>query len=379
MSAISQRIRATPFHTRAAAANETNDWTVRNGVTLVRVYGCTDGEALAVRFRVGMADISWRSRVVIEGTRACEFLSRLVTRDISRLEPGRSVKALSLSDGGGVRSACVIARYGRDEFLIVTAAADMEWIERAASYFSVSVRDISAKEGGLALAGPHAAATLARTGIDTALEPLSFRKQFWRGLDIVVSRWGELGGYEIWCSAGDGLILWDRLMRAGTLFGIEPVGTAAADVLDVEAGIVRPFRDYAPARDGFAAVPTPLSLGLESLIDVDHAGFNGHSAWRAARAGERRRFAGIEIEADTPTPHTPLLKEGRAVGRTLTSVYSPVLRRAIALVAIDEAFFAPGTKLALTLPPSAENPVLRAVSAYVADLPFLSVPDPIMP
>lgn len=378
MNANLTPVRATPFHTRAAEANEGNDWTSRNAVTLARVYACADGEALAARFRVGLIDISWRWRVAIEGARAGEFLSRLVTRDVSRLAPGQSVKALWLSDGGGVRGAGVVARLGSDDFLIVSAAPDADWIERAAAYFSVSVRDVSAEMGGLALAGPYAAATLARAGLEAALEPLAFRKLFWRGLDVTLSRWGEQGGYEIWCAADDGIVLWDRLMRAGGAFGIEPMGLAAADVLDVEAGIARPFRDYVPARDGFATVPAPRTLGLESLIDGDIDGFNGHSAWRAGRDGATRRLIGVEIESDILASYTPLFHGGRAVGRTLTSVYSPALRRAIALAEIDAAV-TPGSMLTLTLPPSAEKPDSRTVAAHIADLPFLPVPACIEP
>lgn len=378
MSANLPRVRGTPFHTRAAEANEGNDWTSRNAVTLARIYACVDDEVLSARFRVGLIDISWRWRVAIEGARAGEFLSRLVTRDVSKLTPGQSVKALWLSDGGGVRGAGVVARYGKDEFLIVSAAADIDWIAAAAAYFSISVRDVSAEMGGLALVGPYAAATLCRAGLEAALEPLAFRKLFWRGLDVTLSRWGEHGGYEIWCAADDGIVLWDRLMRAGAAFGIEPMGVAAADVLDVEAGITRPFRDYVPARDGFAAAPAPRALGLESLIDGDIDGFNGHSAWRAGRDGATRRLIGVEIESETPAPHTPLFGAGVSVGRTLTSVYSPALRRAIALAGIDAAVTL-GGMLTLTLPPTAENPELRTVTAHVADLPFLPVPDCIEP
>jgi glycine cleavage system aminomethyltransferase T len=58
-------------------------------------------EALAARLRVAIADISWRRRIMLEGARAVEFLSKLVTRDAAKLSPGTSLKALWLSDGGG--------------------------------------------------------------------------------------------------------------------------------------------------------------------------------------------------------------------------------------------------------------------------------------
>jgi len=375
VSASSPRLHATPFHGRTAEACETNDWGVRNGATLARVYTDTNDEALAARFRAGLIDISWRWRALIDGARAAEFLSRLVTRDVASLEPGQAVKALWLGDGGGVRGAGVIARFGQESFRLVSAAPDLDWIAGAAARFGVTVRELGQSVGGLALVGPYAAATLARAGIDPALAALAFRRQFWRGLDITLSRWGEQGGYELWCMADDGIILWDRLMKAGAAFGLQPMGLAAADVLDVEAGIARPGRDYLLALDGNAAGPTPRALGLESLIDDAHAGFNGRDAYLAARGGEHVRLAAVEIDSQTPASHTPLKRGATAVGRTLTSVYSPALRWAIALAQVEAEASAPGTVLSLTLPPSLEVPEARTVSARVVDLPFLSLPE----
>ena len=375
MSASSPRPRATPFHGRAAEACETNDWAVRNGVTLARVYTDANDEALAARFRAGLIDISWRWRVSIDGAGAAEFLSRLATRDVATLEPGQAVKALWLGDGGGVRGAGVIARFGQENFRLVSAAPDMDWIASAAARFGVTVRELGQSVGGLALVGPYAAATLARAGIDPALEALGFRRQFWRGLDVTLSRWGEQGGYELWCTADDGIILWDRLMKAGAAFGLQPMGLAAADILDVEAGIARPGRDYLLAMDGNTAGPTPRALGLERLIDEAYAGFNGRDGYLAARAGERLRLAAIEIDSQTPASHTPLMRGATAVGRTLTSVYSPALRWAIALAQVEVEASVPATVLSLTLPPSLEIPELRTVSARVVGLPFLPLPE----
>ncbi len=115
-------LRATPFHARAAETNRGNDWRTRNGFTLARIYSDAADEALAARSRASLADISWRWRVMLEGARAGEFLSHLATRDASTLEPGRALKALWLSDGGGVRGAGAIARYGKESFLLVSAA-----------------------------------------------------------------------------------------------------------------------------------------------------------------------------------------------------------------------------------------------------------------
>ena len=363
-------IRATPFHARTAAFNPLNRWTSRNGFTLAKDYGDVLAEALAARTTVIVADISWRWRVFLEGASAAACVSRLMTKDVNGLEPGASLKVLWLNDGGAVRGAGGIARYASDQFLLAAAATDSDWIGGAARQFGVSLRDSTEEDGGLALIGPYAGATLAAAGLAMDLAPLCFRRIFWRGLDVTVSRWGEQDGYEIWCKADDGLMLWDRLMRAGAQFGIRPAGLSATDILDVELSVPRPYRDYRPATDGFAADPSPASLGLESLIDEKHLGFNGHGAWLSSRDSGASVLVGIEIDSEIPAPFTPLSVTGRVVGHTLSSVHSPVLRRAIALAQIEKSLARPGTVFSLQLPLTLESQIIRTAAARLTSLPF---------
>lgn len=359
---------ATPFHARAAAANRLNAWRTRNGWTLAAAYADPDAEALSARLTAAVADISWRWRAMVEGARAEEFLARLLTRDPARLSPGSAFKALWLGDGGAVRGAGAIARLGRNAFLLVASAPDRDWIARSAALFDVGMREIAREEGGLAIVGPYARKVVEAAGLDGSLDTSAFRKLFWRELDVTLSRFGEHGGYELWCKADDAPIVWDRIMRAGAAFALKPAGLQAMDVLDLEAGIPRPGRDYEPARGGFAAAPSPGELGLESLIDADHAIFNGRAAYlRASRAQTR---VGIELDDEVSAPHAALRYGGRMAGRTLNSLYSPALRRAIALAVVDGSVASPGTELSLGGGDS---------TARVCALPFLPIPAPIEP
>jgi glycine cleavage system aminomethyltransferase T len=86
-------------------------------------------------------------------------------------------------------------------------------------------------------------------------------------------------------------------------------------------------------------------------------------------------LVGVEIDSDRAAPHTPLTLDGRIVGHTLSSHYSPSLRRAIALARIEESAANAGARLSLTLPPGFSCPELRVVRATVAVLPFLKEPD----
>jgi aminomethyltransferase len=351
-----ERLRATPFHARVAEANRFNLWENRGGFTLA---SGDPQEALAARFGAVLGDVSWHGRASICGPRAGEFVSCLLTRDASRLRPGEALKALWLNDAGGVRGIGTIARLGPESFVLVSAVEDLRWIADAAALYNVTVRDVTEEEGVLTLLGPAAGKLLAAAGLPADLGALALRKYFWRGLDITLSRLSD--GYELWCAPDDALIVWDRIVKAGRSFALCLAGQGALDTLDLESGIVRPDRDFAPARDGFSPEPSPGSLGLGGLVDRDHV-FNGRAG------GPEKVLAGILLDSETPAPQTVLMRGGHVVGRTLGSLLSPALRRAIALAALDADTAAPRTAL-----------TAAGVTCRTTALPFLPIPAPLSP
>jgi aminomethyltransferase len=374
---VTCHLRTTPFHGRVAAANRGNEWHRRNGFTLAASYGDTCEEALAARAGVGVADISWHTRVLFEGARAGECLSRLLTRDAASLAPGESAPVAWLADGGGLRGQGVVARLARDSFFLVSAQADREWLARAASLFRVAAHDVTAAQGGLAIVGPYAGALLAGAGIAADVAPLAIHARRWRERNIFLSRWGQ--GFEIWCACEDAPSLWDALLDAGGRFAVRPMGLCALDVLDVEAGQVAAGRDLIPAREGDARTPCPHALGLAARIDAGHTAFNGHAAWLAARAKSGRALFGLEIESECLAPFAPVDANGRLVGHALSSVYSPALRRAIALAQLDTDHASVGDRVWLALPPTLGRTETVRVAATVARLPFLPIAAPIQP
>ena len=354
-------LRATPFFTRTAEANRLNRWENRGGFTLATSYGDPHAEAVAARFGAVLADISWHWRVAIVGERAEEFVSCLFTRDVSKLAPGASSDTLWLNDGGGVRGIGSLLRTGRDSFLLISEAADMPWISQAALLYGVTIRDVTTEQGVLKLAGPFAAKVLEAAGLNIDLAPHALRKYFWKGLEVALSR---LGGYEVWCTPDDALIVWDRLVEAGHSFALCPAGQTAMDIFVMESGMLRPRHDFEPARDGFSPEPSVRSLGLLDHVEQDHD-FNGRAGVLAGTGG--KVLAGLLLDSDVPAPHMLLMRNGHPVGRTLGSLFSFALDRAIALAVLEPDASAPGTALQIA-----------GSSGLTAALPFLPNPVPIL-
>ena len=287
------------------------------------------------------------------------------------------MKALWLNDAGAVRGAGLFARSHAAECRIVSAADDLNWFAVAAKAYGVALQRGIETEAGLALIGPKAPRVLRLAGLDPTLSPLAFIDANWDGVHVMLSRFGEHGGFEIWSSREAAPIVWDRVREAGAGQLLVTAGAHALDTLDVEAGVARPWRDYVPARDVQSSVPTPRSLSLESLVDPGHRSFNGYAGWRAARIGASSRIYGLLIDAEEPAAFAPLYAGSRYVGLSLTSRYSPALKAAIALAQIEEDSAGSGTQLLLGASLSPWRRKLELVSATVVDLPFLPVPDSI--
>ncbi|MBV9331752.1 MAG: aminomethyltransferase family protein [Alphaproteobacteria bacterium] len=367
--------RPTAFYAPARAANRDNAWCDRNGFSVPAHYGDVESEAMAARMSVIVADISWRTRVRMSGARAEECVSRLATRDARRLSPGNGFKALWLNDTGALRGAGLFARLAANEFEIVSAASDHAWFGSAARLFGVEARDVTTRDGGLALIGPCALHVLAEAGIDNDLDLLSIERRNWQGTELALSRFGEHGGYEVWCPHRDAAFLWDRLAEAGRPYGLVHAGALAMDVLDVEAGVPRPWRDYVPARGLDATSPLPRTLGMEGLIDTAHFSFNGYRSWSETAPAERT-IAGILFDGDDPSSFARIRRDNETIGTTLFSAYSPALRRAIALAQIDVESAASGLEVSVEEPERLGHSG-RTVSAWICDLPFMPTPDPI--
>lgn len=357
---MTEPLRATPFHARAAEANRANVWETRSGFTLSTHYGSVEEEAVAVRFGAVMADISWHSRIRIGGSRAGEFVARCFTRDASALGVGAALDALWLSDAGAVRGAGAVIREARDRFVLVSTLEDIDWFRTAAALYDVAVGECEA-EGVLTVIGPTAARVIAVAGLDADLPPFTKRRQSWRGLDVSLSRLGV--GFEIWCDPDDALIVWDRLMGAGRHLALIPAGQAALDAIEFESATLRAGRDFTPTRDGFAAQPSPQSLGLCALVDRAHM-FNGRSGYLAG--GAETTLWGLLLDGAVPPGETKLTHQGRTVGRVFAARYSPVLRQAIAFAVLNE-------------PAPASSLHLGGMLCRPAGLPFLPIPGAMMP
>lgn len=348
----------TPFHARMAEHNSANAWTKRGAFTVPAHFGDPLQEALAARVSAVMTDISAREDLRFEGAGAGALLSAACGADFETLEKGLSRAVHWRADGGGVRGIGRLHRMGETDFLLRSEDCDPAWFVPAAPRFNAEIRDETKARGVLYLAGPFAFAVLAAARLEEAalLEPGHHRDFAWRGLNVAVSRPDQHAAYEIVCAADDATLVFDRLWRAGRMFGLRLAGQEAFELLQLEAGVPLLSLDFKSAREAFAHAPSPASLGLGGAL----------------RGGSTRAdltLAGVELDGEEPAPFATLFHKDVQAGRTLRSAYSPALKGAIALAQLDAAYAAPGTMLRLR---RAGLKGAEEFTARVVALPFLA-------
>ena len=183
------------------------------------------------------------------------------------------------------------------------------------------------------------------------------------GIPLIVSRtgWSSELGYEIFlCDNNKGSELWEKIMNVGASFDLKPGHTSS--IRRIEGGMLSYHADM-------DIHTNPFELGLDRLVELDtNLHFIGKAALKnIKRNGIKRKQVGIEISGlPLKGPNTrfwPLEKNRKIVGKVTSAVYSPRLKRNIALAMVDINSSVIGTKLTV----EKDN---KVIDAEVVEKPF---------
>ncbi len=303
-------------------------------------------EHLCVRNAAGLFDISHMGEFTVRGPGALELINRLVTNDAAALETGQALYSPMCRPDGGIVDDLYVYR-AADHFMVVVNASniskDFEWIK--GHYPSgVELEDRSDAVALLGLQGPRAPDVLRGQVPEAALalRPNQFLRGPLFGADILLSRTGYTGedGFELYFDPGHAAQVWEGLIRAGTRYGLEPVGLGARDTLRLEMA-------YMLYGNDITDTTTPLEAGLGWTVKLAKQDFIGRDALlRQKQQGLGRRLVGLRFDGRRVPRHgMPIEAEGRPVGEVTSGTFSPSLQCPIALGYVESAYAALGTTL----------------------------------
>ncbi len=390
---------ATPFHPRTQALCQSYKWKDWSGYCAPCVYGMSpEREYNAIRNGAGLLDVTPLFKYDVSGKDAARFLSRVLSRDVRALKPGRMTYLCWCDDHGKVLDDGTCAHLGDGRSRLTAAAPALHWLMRHARRYDVTVADVSDEVAALALQGPTSRAIL-RDACGEVVDGLKFfgvATARIDGFEVVLSRTGYTGdlGYELWVDNAHALALWDALSAAGKRHNLEPVGLDALDISRVEAGFVLRGIDYTGANEALieAQKSSPYELGLGWTVTLERDGepFIGQAALeREKREGSAWALVGLDV--DWPAiealyaehglpPHVPsaawrsmvpVYRDGRQVGRATSGTWSPTLKKNLALATVEASVSEPGTPLYLEWTVEWSRQVVPAV---VTKTPFFDPP-----
>jgi len=371
----------TPFHARLAAVDTLNTWHDWKGYTTPDELYCAETEYFAIRNATAVFDITPMTKYRIKGPDALAYLDRLVTRDMTKIRPGRVAYAVWCDDQGQVIDDGTIFHLKEGEYRLCSQERHAAWLQDSAIGFDVSIEDETPDVAALAVQGPTSYAILSRMGLDGLGELKLFGLTCFdfQGVEMMVSRTGFTGdlGYELWIDPDKAEALWDALFVAGQVTGIRAIGTHALEHARVEAGYLAAYEDFLPANATVRTGRTrsPLELGLEWLVDFKKANFNGRRALaEEKRNGSTWRLVKLDIEGNKTAHHSYIFADAKLnknIGFVTSAAWSPVCKQNIAIGSVRVPHGAVGGNVWVEIYYQREMHWARMVAkAEVVDKPF---------
>ncbi|MDE0755302.1 MAG: aminomethyltransferase family protein [Woeseiaceae bacterium] len=374
-----------PFYPRQADLDRLFQWHDWKGYASAEGFYDTTLEYFSVRNSAGVFDLTPMTKYRITGPDSLVYINRLVTRDMSKIKPGRVAYAVWCDDEGQVIDDGTIFHLKQGEYRLCSQERHMAWLQMSAIGMDVTIVDETEEVCGLALQGPTSCSILKAMGIEGIenLRPFGMATYAFQDTEIMISRTGFTGdlGYEVWLSNDKALDLWDAMFDAGKIYGIMAMGTEALEHARIEAGFIAAYVDFLPAnvtvRTGRSR--SPFELGLDWLVDFKKPNFNGRRALaREKRNGSTWQLVKLDIEGNKPAHHSYIYSTSKGkkdVGFITSAAWSPVCKQNVALGTVRSPHGKVGEKLYVEIYYQREMHWSKMMAeATVVDKPFWDPP-----
>ncbi|HZG71612.1 MAG TPA: glycine cleavage system aminomethyltransferase GcvT [Chondromyces sp.] len=296
----------------------------------------------AVRTKAGLFDVSHMGEVTVKGAGSLAFLQKMMTNDISRLQPGGAIYTAMCQEDGGTIDDLLVYQLEENDYLLVVNAAntekDFDWLKQHGDD-EVDIQNVSSQWGQLALQGPLAQQVLQRLVTETDLSDIKFFKFKQNvkinGIEALISRTGYTGedGFEIYCAAEDAPVLWKAILSEGEEDGVLPCGLGARDTLRFEAALPLYGQEL-------SADITPLEAGIGFAVKTAKENFIGLEALKEQKEnGVPRKLVGLEmIDRGIPRHGYRVFSGEEEIGHITTGTQSPTLKKNVGLALIQSSY-----------------------------------------
>ena len=331
------QIRKSPFFDATIEWGATG-FSVYNHMYIPRDFGDPEQNFWNLINEAILCDVSVERQVEISGPDAARFVQFLTPRDLSQMKVGQCKYILITNQDGGLLNDPVLLKLADDRFWISLADSDiLLWAQGVAVNTDYDVNIFEPDASPLQLQGPKSRDIMVKLFGESILDLKYYwhREYKWNGISLIVSRtgWSSELGYEIFLTDHTmGNELWKHIMLIGEPLGLKPGHTSS--IRRIEGAMLSYHAD--------ADISTnPFELGLDRLVNIDSSQeFIGKKALVKIRTkGVDKTQVGLVIECDPlggpNTKFWPVKKGEQKVGKVTSAVYSPRLKKNIALAMLS--------------------------------------------
>ena len=331
------QIRKSPFFDATIEWGATG-FSVYNHMYIPRDFGDPEQNFWNLVNEAILCDVSVERQVEISGPDAARFVQFLTPRDLSQMKVGQCKYILITNQDGGLLNDPVLLKLADDRFWISLADSDiLLWAQGVAVNSDYDVNIFEPDASPLQLQGPKSRDIMVKLFGESILDLKYYwhREYKWNGISLIVSRtgWSSELGYEIFLTDHTmGNELWNHIMLIGEPLGLKPGHTSS--IRRIEGAMLSYHAD--------ADISTnPFELGLDRLVNIDSSQeFIGKKALVKIRTdGVDKTQVGLVIECDPlggpNTKFWPVKKGEQKVGKVTSAVYSPRLKKNIALAMLS--------------------------------------------
>ncbi|MDU2098281.1 MAG: glycine cleavage system aminomethyltransferase GcvT [Staphylococcus sp.] len=295
----------------------------------------------AVRYEVGMFDVSHMGEISIKGNDASKFVQYLLSNDTNNLTDTKAQYTALCNEEGGIIDDLVTYKIGDNDYLLIVNAAntdkDFAWVQKHAPKFDVEVSNVSNQFGQLAVQGPKARDLVSGlVDIDVSeMKPFDFQQNVTLfGKNVILSQSGYTGedGFEIYCEAKDTVDIWNGFIE----HNVVPCGLGARDTLRLEAGLPLHGQDLT---ESITPYEGGIAFAAKPLIEED---FIGKSVLKDQKEnGSERRTVGLELldKGIARTGYPVLDLDGNEIGEVTSGTQAPSSGKSIAMAIIKRDEF----------------------------------------
>ncbi|MDB2494822.1 glycine cleavage system aminomethyltransferase GcvT [Flavobacteriaceae bacterium] len=319
-----------------------------------------------VRENVGVFDVSHMGEFLVLGPNALELIQKVTSNDASKLVDNQAQYSCLPNATGGIVDDLIVYRINNEKWLLVVNASniqkDWDWIS-SQNEIGAELKNISEDYSLLAIQGPKAVQAMqSLTSIDlSAIKFYHFQIADFAGIEnIIISATGYTGsgGFEIYCKNNEAKQIWEEVFKAGSNFGIKPIGLAARDTLRLEMG-------YCLYGNDINDSTSPIEAGLSWITKFSKKFTNSENLLRQKEHGIHRRLVAFVLdERGIPRQGYAILdNQGTKIGEVTSGTMAPSLSKGIGMGYVPNDLKSIGTKIYIQIRK-------KLIPATIVKLPF---------